>query len=60
MGVADPTVCDPALRAAIEGAAGIRLSQTDPALLQFIVDKSRQSGNDAFQRKDYKGPRRGS
>eukprot|EP00887_Chlorella_sp_A99_P004798 scaffold4.g4798.t1 len=54
LGAADPTVCDAATRAAIEASAGLSLSETPKELLAFIVDRSRQAGNEAFKRKSYK------
>ena len=55
--VADTTVVDPALRAAIEQQAGIALKDTDPAALRFVVLRSKEAGNKAYKDRDYRGER---
>ncbi|KDD73371.1 hypothetical protein H632_c2245p0, partial [Helicosporidium sp. ATCC 50920] len=49
----DPTVCAPSDRALIEQAAGLSLSDADPKLLDFVVEKSKAAGSQAFKAKKY-------
>jgi hypothetical protein len=51
----DPTVVDPATRAAIVNYIGTDIREADPGLLQFVVDSSRKAGNKAFKARNYKG-----
>ena len=51
----DPTVCSPAERKLIESHYGVSLSDAPSELLQFVVDRSKQAGNQAFKSKDYAG-----
>lgn len=51
----DPTVCAPSDRALIEQAAGLSLSDADPKLLDFVVEKSKAAGSQAFKAKKYAG-----
>ena len=55
----DPTLPSPEQQAAIEAAmGGVSLQDTDPALLDFLVQRCRQAGNAAFKEKRYKGAER--
>ena len=51
----DPTVCSPEELAQIQAQLGIRLGDTKPELVDLIVDRSRQAGNEAFRQKNYRG-----
>ena len=51
----DPTVASLEQKLLIESQYSVSLRDTPPEVLRFLVDRSRQAGNDAFKRKDYKG-----
>lgn len=51
----DRTVCDPGSRAKIEDYYGVRLKDTDPRALAFVVAQSKSAGNEAFRTHRYKG-----
>lgn len=51
----DPTVCAPAEKAGIEAYIGVSLKDADQEAIRFVVDRSKQAGNDAFRQKNYKG-----
>lgn len=55
----DPTVASPeelaAIQAALGGPSVEELQKKDPAMLEFLVDRSKQAGNIAFKEKNYKG-----
>ncbi|KFM25022.1 Protein arginine N-methyltransferase 7 [Auxenochlorella protothecoides] len=50
----DRTVCDPGSRAKIEDYYGVRLKDTDPRALAFVVAQSKSAGNEAFRTHRYK------
>ena len=53
--VVDSTVVEPALRAAIEQQAGFALKDADPDALRFVVQRSKEAGNQAYKNRDYNG-----
>eukprot|EP00232_Nephroselmis_pyriformis_P030673 CAMPEP_0182852400 /NCGR_PEP_ID=MMETSP0034_2-20130328/144_1 /TAXON_ID=156128 /ORGANISM="Nephroselmis pyriformis, Strain CCMP717" /LENGTH=329 /DNA_ID=CAMNT_0024983105 /DNA_START=26 /DNA_END=1012 /DNA_ORIENTATION=+ len=44
---------DPHVREVIEAEAGVSIDTIDPAVLKFVVDKSKTNGNEAFREKKY-------
>jgi stress-induced-phosphoprotein 1 len=51
----DPTVCDAAEKAQIECYTGVSLRDAQPEALRFVIERSKQAGNEAFRQKNYKG-----
>jgi hypothetical protein len=51
----DPTVCSAVERAQIEHYYGVSMNDTAPEVLQFVVERSKQAGNQAFKHRNYAG-----
>ena len=51
----DLTVVEPGQRAVIEQQFGFALKDTEPAALQFLVQRSKEAGNEAYKNRDFRG-----